>query len=137
MICISTCLIGQPPPPEGAIGLGDLLRIHVIPADPVNDMELARAQIVQPSFYLLRPDGHVGLCGVHLEACRRSLPSRSVCACAFEAKRILSAGYVSWADGAKGKRCADCPPHRADGARGRGRRGPCAAHIPLPLVGRG
>jgi hypothetical protein len=49
------------------LGLGDLCRIHVVPADPVNDAELARAQISQPSFYLLRPDGHVGLCGARLE----------------------------------------------------------------------
>jgi 2-polyprenyl-6-methoxyphenol hydroxylase-like FAD-dependent oxidoreductase len=54
--------------PGETFGLGDLLRIHVIPVDPVNDAELARAQIPQPSFYLLRPDGHVGLCGGRLEA---------------------------------------------------------------------
>jgi hypothetical protein len=47
-----------------------LLRIHVIPADPVNDAELVRAEIPQPSFYLLRPDGHVGICGARLEAAR-------------------------------------------------------------------
>jgi hypothetical protein len=29
---------------------------------------LARAQIPRPSFYLLRPDGHVGLCGARLDA---------------------------------------------------------------------
>jgi 2-polyprenyl-6-methoxyphenol hydroxylase-like FAD-dependent oxidoreductase len=61
-------VIGQPSPAEGAIGLGDLCRIHAIPADPINDAELARAQLPQPSFYLLRPDGHVGLCGARLEA---------------------------------------------------------------------
>ena len=60
--------IGQPLPPEGALGFGDMLRTHVIPADLANDKELARAQIPQPSFYLLRPDGHIGLCGVRLEA---------------------------------------------------------------------
>jgi hypothetical protein len=49
------------------LGLGDLLRVHVVPADPANDRELARARIPQPSFYLLRPDGHVGLAGALLD----------------------------------------------------------------------
>ena len=40
----------------------------MIPHDAVNDAELARARIPVPSFYLVRPDGHVGLCGVRLEA---------------------------------------------------------------------
>jgi 2-polyprenyl-6-methoxyphenol hydroxylase-like FAD-dependent oxidoreductase len=61
-------VIGQPPAPGGVPGLGDLLRIHAVPSDPSNDRELARAQIPRPSFYLLRPDGHVGLAGIHLEA---------------------------------------------------------------------
>ena len=60
-------LFGQAPP-AGMSDLGDLLRVHEISKDPANRGELARAQIPQPSFYLLRPDGHVGLCGVHLEA---------------------------------------------------------------------
>jgi hypothetical protein len=61
-------VFGQPSPPEEALGLGDLCRIHAIPANPINDTELARAQIPQPSFYLVRPDGHVGFCGARLEA---------------------------------------------------------------------
>jgi hypothetical protein len=61
-------VLGQPSPAEGGWGLGDLTRIHAIPADPVNDAELARVKIPQPSFYLLRPDRHVGLCGIRLEA---------------------------------------------------------------------
>ncbi len=61
-------VIGQPPPAEGALGLGDLLRINAIPVDPFNDGELARARIPRPSFYLARPDGHIGLCGTRLEA---------------------------------------------------------------------
>jgi hypothetical protein len=60
-------VIGQPSPPEGALHLGELLRIHAIPVDPINDMEMARKEIPRHSFYLLRPDGHVGLCGARLE----------------------------------------------------------------------
>jgi hypothetical protein len=45
----------------------DRLRLHLIASDSQNDAELARAGIPQPSFYLLRPDGHVGLCGVELK----------------------------------------------------------------------
>jgi len=61
-------LIGQPSPPEATLDLDELLRVYVIPVDPVNDAEMARAQIPRPSFYLVRPDGHVGLSGVRLEA---------------------------------------------------------------------
>jgi 2-polyprenyl-6-methoxyphenol hydroxylase-like FAD-dependent oxidoreductase len=61
-------VVGQLAPPADALKLGDLLRIHAIPDDPTNDAELARVQIPRPSFYLLRPDGHVGLCGSRLDA---------------------------------------------------------------------
>lgn len=60
--------IGQASSEAGVTALGDLLRIHEVPNDAANDAELARAQIPQPSFYLLRPDGHVGLAGTHLNA---------------------------------------------------------------------
>jgi hypothetical protein len=54
--------------PADALRFGDLLHVELIPADAANDAELNRAQIPRPSFYLLRPDGHVGLCGVRLDA---------------------------------------------------------------------
>ena len=60
-------VIGQLVPSQEAIGLGDLLCLHAIPADPVNEAKLARVQIPRPSFYLVRPDGYVGLCGERLE----------------------------------------------------------------------
>jgi hypothetical protein len=55
-------------PGEGAPDLGGLMRTHAVPIDSANQTELARAGIPQPSFYLVRPDGHVGLCGNRLEA---------------------------------------------------------------------
>jgi hypothetical protein len=39
----------------------------VIPEDAHNARELARVRISRPAFYLLRPDGHVGLAGTRLE----------------------------------------------------------------------
>ena len=61
-------MIGHAAPPGGVPELGDRLRIHEVPSDPANDRELARVHVPRPSFYLLRPDGHVGLAGTHLEA---------------------------------------------------------------------
>jgi 2-polyprenyl-6-methoxyphenol hydroxylase-like FAD-dependent oxidoreductase len=59
-------LVGQ----DGGSGvpdLGDLLRTHTIPSEPANGAALDRALIPRPSFYLVRPDGYVGLCGAKLE----------------------------------------------------------------------
>ena len=61
-------LIGHPPSTGEVPALGDLLRVHDIPSDPDNDQELARAKIPRPSFYLVRPDGHIGLAGIQMEA---------------------------------------------------------------------
>ena len=49
-----------------AIDFADLVRVHAVPTD-VNADALARAGIPDVAFYLLRPDGHVGLCGGSLE----------------------------------------------------------------------
>jgi 2-polyprenyl-6-methoxyphenol hydroxylase-like FAD-dependent oxidoreductase len=54
---------GQAAPASSDLGYGDIVRTWTILSDPENDAELARAGISQPSFYLIRPDGHVGLCG--------------------------------------------------------------------------
>src|SRR5258706_8977977 len=60
-------VIGQPAPPGEALGLGELLRIHLIPDEAHNAQELARVRISRQAFYLLRPDGHVGLAGIRPE----------------------------------------------------------------------
>jgi hypothetical protein len=60
-------VVGQAPPASAVQSLRDLCLVHVIPADPFNDAELARVHVPQPSFYFLRPDGHIGLCGASLD----------------------------------------------------------------------
>jgi 2-polyprenyl-6-methoxyphenol hydroxylase-like FAD-dependent oxidoreductase len=57
-------VVGQPAPAE----LNDRVTACVVPADPHNARELARARIPEQAFYLLRPDGHVGLAGGRLDA---------------------------------------------------------------------
>ena len=52
---------------EKALDLGGLLNVFEIPSGFLNASELARLNLPEPSFYLLRPDGHVGLCGMLLE----------------------------------------------------------------------
>jgi len=56
-------LIGQPAPSIGSLQFGDMLQIHELPSDTENDSALAAASIGSPSYYLLRPDGHIGLAG--------------------------------------------------------------------------
>jgi 2-polyprenyl-6-methoxyphenol hydroxylase-like FAD-dependent oxidoreductase len=55
---------------------GNMVRTHVFADGAEIASELARANIRAPSFYLLRPDGHVGLCGPGFDAAaiRRWLP---------------------------------------------------------------
>ena len=45
-----------------------LVTVHAVRDQAANTAELARAGIPQPSFYLVRPDGYVGLCGGTLDA---------------------------------------------------------------------
>ena len=47
---------------------GDMVRTHVFADNAENVREFVRANISRPSFYLLRPDGHVGLCGPGFDA---------------------------------------------------------------------
>ncbi len=58
-------VIGQPAPPAESFGFGDQLRVHAIPFDGENATALEALSVTAPSYYLLRPDGHVGLAGTH------------------------------------------------------------------------
>ena len=60
-------LFGQDPP-ASPTGLDGLLNTIVVSSDLHNVRELARVQISQPSFYLLRPDGHIALAGTRYDA---------------------------------------------------------------------
>jgi len=61
-------VIGQPSPSLDLPELNGLVITHAVPDDPANARELARAAIPVPSFYLLRPDCHIGLAGTRLDA---------------------------------------------------------------------
>jgi hypothetical protein len=42
--------------------------VHRIPDDPRNEEEIAGADIPAVSYFLIRPDGYIGLCGAKLQA---------------------------------------------------------------------
>jgi 2-polyprenyl-6-methoxyphenol hydroxylase-like FAD-dependent oxidoreductase len=56
-------VFGQPAPLAESLQLGDMVQVLAIPSDNENDLALAAASITTPSYYLLRPDGHIGLAG--------------------------------------------------------------------------
>jgi hypothetical protein len=60
--------IGQPAPAIERLGLGDALQVHVVPFEGENEAALKAFSITAPAFYLLRPDGHVGLAGTRVDA---------------------------------------------------------------------
>jgi 2-polyprenyl-6-methoxyphenol hydroxylase-like FAD-dependent oxidoreductase len=64
---VTLIAFGQPAPSGILPSRDDLLRVLEIPADPANEQALTRAGIPRLSFFLLRPDGHVGLCGLQLD----------------------------------------------------------------------
>jgi 2-polyprenyl-6-methoxyphenol hydroxylase-like FAD-dependent oxidoreductase len=59
-------LFGQSPPPAATPGLDGIV-VHEVADLSANAPELRRARIPTPSFYLLRPDCHVGLAGAGLD----------------------------------------------------------------------
>ena len=56
-------VVGQPTPDVSAL---HHVRVLAIADDPENQRELARVGIPRPSFYLIRPDGYIGLAGITL-----------------------------------------------------------------------
>jgi hypothetical protein len=59
-------LFGQKGPSTPPMGLAGRLQILEVPEGPENARARAAARIPSPAFYLLRPDGHVGLAGTRL-----------------------------------------------------------------------
>ena len=59
--------IGQPGPRVEELGLGELLQVHVVPFEGENAAALRTVSITGPAFYVLRPDGHVGMAGGRID----------------------------------------------------------------------
>jgi hypothetical protein len=62
----SLVVFGQPAPGE-IVPAGGMIDVVAVPEAAANESELDAARIPRPSFYLVRPDGHIGLCGARVE----------------------------------------------------------------------
>ena len=60
-------VIGQPAPSSGIGGLDGVMQTLTIPENSENRVELGRVKVPEMAFYLLRPDGYVGLAGVRVD----------------------------------------------------------------------
>ena len=65
---IHLLVFGAMAPDLTALPIADLLDVSTVASTAANDAELARVRIASPSFYLLRPDGHIALCGRRVDA---------------------------------------------------------------------
>jgi 2-polyprenyl-6-methoxyphenol hydroxylase-like FAD-dependent oxidoreductase len=71
-------VVGQQPPAALGAHFPRALDIVAIPASAANDVELARVHVPTPSYYLLRPDGYIGLSGARLDAATIARYARDV-----------------------------------------------------------
>jgi 2-polyprenyl-6-methoxyphenol hydroxylase-like FAD-dependent oxidoreductase len=65
--CFNLVVFGQKVPAGFMSSTTGLIAVHEIPDVVVNQLELERARIEGPAFYLLRPDFHIGLAGTQLD----------------------------------------------------------------------
>jgi 2-polyprenyl-6-methoxyphenol hydroxylase-like FAD-dependent oxidoreductase len=63
----SLMVFGQPLPDLQLPELEGVMRTYAVPSSSDNDAELDRSGIPHTSFYLVRPDGYIGLCGGKLD----------------------------------------------------------------------
>lgn len=65
--CFNLLVFGQAAPSPSIVAGGERVHVLAIPDDPVNRSALAGAGISGQAFYVVRPDGHVGLAGTHFD----------------------------------------------------------------------
>jgi 2-polyprenyl-6-methoxyphenol hydroxylase-like FAD-dependent oxidoreductase len=60
-------VFGQHGPRAGLAGFNDLVDVHAVPNTPGNALALEAASIEGPSYYLIRPDGHIAMAGLRFD----------------------------------------------------------------------
>ncbi len=65
--CFTLIVIGQPAPSGGIPEHNGAMQVLTIPVNSENRAELGRVNVPETAFYLLRPDGYVGLAGVRVD----------------------------------------------------------------------
>jgi 2-polyprenyl-6-methoxyphenol hydroxylase-like FAD-dependent oxidoreductase len=61
-------VVGQPLPQPAAVPAIEAFAVHDVADDPANDEVLERAGLRKPSYFVVRPDGHIALAGGRIQA---------------------------------------------------------------------